>query len=120
MLIPCTCCTALYSTHVDDLAIAATVKVNPGFLFPLPRAFCFVERPPMLIPHSDIRGYELARAGGSSVTFDLLLHLKAGGAPVEFSQLDRVELGRLQSYLEASKLKVGVCGMRSETCRCRP
>ena len=56
-----------------------------------------------------VHGYELARATGGSATFDLLLYLKAGGTPTEFSQVDRSELGRLQSYLEACRLKVGYC-----------
>ena len=98
--------------RAGDPAIEATVKVSPGFLFPLPSAFCFVERPQIFLSHSDIRCYELLRRGA---TFDLHLYPKpgstgaAGGAkaaPLEFSQLDLAELGRLISYLERSKLKV--------------
>lgn len=55
---------------------------------------------------------ELCRAGGSSSTFDLVLHLK-GGELVEFSQIDRSELGRLQSYIAQCKIKVGTLVWRA-------
>eukprot|EP00798_Chlamydomonas_sp_ICE-L_P001703 gene1703-33108_t len=99
---------SVYQSAKDLGAIEATVKVNSGYLFPLPSALLFIERPPMFIPTSDVRCYEFARAGGTSVTFDLILHMKSvdgRGEIVEFSQLDRAELGRLHSYLEKSKMK---------------
>lgn len=55
------------------------------------------------------RWAELARAGGASSTFDLLLHTQGGGR-TEFCQIDRSELGALQGYLQRSRIKVGGVG----------
>ncbi|KAL6751516.1 hypothetical protein V8C86DRAFT_3106498 [Haematococcus lacustris] len=83
------------------MAVGANFKVNDGLLFPLPAAFCFVERPPLFIPHASIRYVALART--SSATFDLLLHL-TGGEVLEFGHLDKSELGRIQTYLTQARL----------------
>ncbi|MEW5304078.1 MAG: hypothetical protein WDW36_006712 [Sanguina aurantia] len=112
----------VYLSNKDLCAVGAVMKVNPGFLFPLPTALCFVERPPLFIPHSSIQSYEFGRTGGGSSTFDLLVFLhpppraaaapgsgKASRppAPLEFSQIHSSELGRLRSYFERLRFKVG-------------
>lgn len=46
-----------------------------------------------------------ARAGGTSATFDLEVHLRSGET-IEFSQIGQGELGRLQSYFLRMKIQV--------------
>jgi hypothetical protein len=48
-------------------------------------------QPALYLPHAAIRSVELMRAGGSSATFDLVLHLRAGGVQ-EFGMVPREEL----------------------------
>lgn len=99
------------SSH-KGLAISAFVKVNQGWLFPLDSALCFVEKPPMLIPHSEIKSVELGRAGGMSATFDLIIHLKSGDN-VEFGQIGAEELANMSRYIADKKFKVGHQGWGS-------
>lgn len=37
------------------VGVGAVHKVNHGFLFPMPSALCFVERPALYFPHQAIR-----------------------------------------------------------------
>lgn len=92
-----------------NLAVAANNKVAAGYLFPLPDALCFVERPALLVRHADISCVELGRANGVSSTFDLIITLnkqpgEKGGQMLEFGQIDRSDLGRIQSYIAARRL----------------
>lgn len=52
-----------------DQAIGAFVKVNSGWLYPMPAAFMFVERPAMFVPHDSIRWALQAYKGPSHSTF---------------------------------------------------
>lgn len=114
---PCPLSLSPSTSPGDQPGVGATNKVNPGFLFPLPRHILFIERPPLCIPHSAVSGLEFARPASS--TFDMVLHLKkppnggsggGGGAAVvvELSQIDRNELGRLQAYAQRCRIKVRV------------
>lgn len=58
------------------------------------------------IDHEQIKAVEFARAGGSSHTFDLFLHTKDGRS-LEFSSIDRSELGAVSSYVSRCGLCVG-------------
>lgn len=90
--------------------LAATYKANAGWLYPLEGALCFVERPPMFLSHDDIASYELQRAEGMSLSFELVLRMVGPKTPkVEFN-IAKNELGRLQTYLENSGLPVRVEG----------
>ncbi|GIL72189.1 hypothetical protein Vretimale_337 [Volvox reticuliferus] len=104
-----------YKSARGHAAVSAVAKVNSGHLFPLPKALVFVERPAIFVPHSDILAVEFRRP--QSVTFDLVLHTAPREAPgesgaggsiqkVEFSQIDKGEMGRLQSYFANSKIKL--------------
>ena len=53
-------------------------------------------QPALLIPLDDIKCMELARAGGNSATFDVIVHHKDGRL-TEFGMLPREELGPLES-----------------------
>ncbi len=75
-----------------------------GHLYPLEQAFYFVERPAMCILHSDVHTYELRPSGHNSI--ELVLHMRPPAkSRLEFT-IQKSELGRLQTYLEKSTLKV--------------
>lgn len=82
----------------------------PSLLFcPVPLSLPFLRYPytsPLLTALNAGGGDAAGGSGGAGA-----------GQLVEFSQIDRTELGRLQSYFVASKIKVcweveGMCGMR--------
>ena len=63
---------------------------------------------------SNCRYVEFLRVGGTSSTFDLSIKMTSGQT-IEFSQIDRNEVGSLQSYVSKCKLKVGF-GIRICVC----
>lgn len=75
----------------------------------------------MFLSHDDIASYELQRAEGLSLSFELVLRMAGPKTPkVEFN-IVKNELGRLQTYLENSGLPVrrGVGGVVwGRDCRC--
>ena len=102
----------------SDLAVAANVRTASGWLFPLPGALLFLGRPPRFVRHADVAGVEFARVGATSSTFDVTVHLthEAGGGRVEFGQIDRAELARLQGYVQERRLPVRGKGRAKAVC----
>lgn len=98
-------------TAAGETALSAYHKVNQGWLFPMRSAICFVERPALLLALEDIAYVDFARANNVSSTFDLVVKLKDGGT-VEFTQIDRPDLGKLQSYVSTARIKVRLLGGR--------
>ena len=114
-------------------SVRAAVKASQGHLFPLgDRAIAFVKKPALLVSLKSLRAAELARAGGGSASFDLLLHLRAaapgrgggggeggneasasaaaaasGTRVVEFCQIPRQELAPLRKWLEERGVPLG-------------
>ncbi|KAL4429037.1 hypothetical protein ABPG77_006076 [Micractinium sp. CCAP 211/92] len=86
--------------------VRAHVKAREGFLYPLPSALCFLEAPQLFIPHSAVASIELMRAGGTSSTFDLVVHLKGGHAQ-EFGMLSRSEVAGIEDYVRKCRLALG-------------
>ncbi|KAG2501087.1 hypothetical protein HYH03_000905 [Edaphochlamys debaryana] len=95
----------LYTSAKGNVAVGAVVGASQGFLFPLEGALLFAERPPLLLPHVATLAYEVRRPQSS--TCDLVVHMREGDAivPVEFSQVEKAELGRLISYFERCRIK---------------
>ena len=108
----------------NGCSVRAAVKASQGHLFPLgDRAIAFVKKPAFLVSLRSLRAAELARAGGGSASFDLLLHLGAtaagGGGEsggkeeaarkkvLEFSQIPRQELAPLRKWLEERGVPLG-------------
>lgn len=104
-------------------SVRAAVKASQGHLFPLgDRAIAFVKKPAFLVSLKALSAAELARAGGGSASFDLLLHLKAssnassssGGEKannetrvIEFGQIPRQELAPLRKWFEDRRVPLG-------------
>ncbi|KAL6778819.1 hypothetical protein ACKKBF_B04495 [Auxenochlorella protothecoides x Auxenochlorella symbiontica] len=83
--------------------VPAHVKARAGTLFPMPAGLCFLESPALFIPREEIKAMELARAGGTSSTFDVFVHRKDGRVE-EFGMLPREETGPFESYMMNQKL----------------
>ncbi|KAI8464418.1 MAG: hypothetical protein J3K34DRAFT_526211 [Monoraphidium minutum] len=96
---------SVFRAGAGDLALSANLRAAPGWLFPLPSSLLFLGKPARFLRHSEVAGLEFDRVGVSS-TFDLAVHV-AGGARVEFGQLDQGELPRLQAYVAERGLPVG-------------
>ncbi|GMH32322.1 hypothetical protein BSKO_00156 [Bryopsis sp. KO-2023] len=95
-----------FQSSAGHKAVSAVMRVSQGWMFPLDSAVCFVERPPMIIKHSDIKAIEPNRAGGGSSTFDLFIHTSDGNM-IQFQQIGCGELPSLMAYCEERKIKVG-------------
>lgn len=93
-----------FQTAKGRPALTAYYKTSDGALFPLSGAFCFVERPALYLSHDELKCAVFTRAGSQS-TFDICFYCK-DGTTFEFTQLEKQELGRLESYLGASNVKV--------------
>ena len=63
-------------------------QADEGFLYPLDRAFFYINKPPMLLPHDDIEEIEFGRPDGniaaSTKTFDLIVRTRAPGSQVRW------------------------------------
>ena len=61
------------------------LQADLGHLYPLERAFFYINKPPLLITHEEIEGVEFQRQGNDSLavakTFDLLFRLKVRMLP---------------------------------------
>ena len=103
---------AVFRAASGDLAVSTNVRTAGGWLFPLPGALLFLGKPAQFIRHSEVAGCEFARVGATSSTFDLEVRLtglgQSGGkgARVEFGQMDRGDLPRLQAYVAERRLPV--------------
>lgn len=86
-------------------AVSAVIRVNQGWFFPLASAICFLERPPLLINHSDIIALQPDRIGPQSTTFDILIH-QADGGILQVQQIGSGELPGLMAYCEQCSIKV--------------
>ncbi|KAK9819373.1 hypothetical protein WJX81_008487 [Elliptochloris bilobata] len=99
------------------LGVSAVVKVSQGWLFPMAAAFCFLERPALLLPLAEIGSVEFARAAGTSSTFDLLLHAR-DGTTHEFTSIPRAELAGLTAYVAEQRLPVGTADVAAAAAPC--
>ncbi len=81
------------------LCLWPLVQRCPAGKHGIPRAACLpvfpTSQPQLFIPHSAVASIELMRAGGTSSTFDLVVHLKGGHAQ-EFGMLSRSEVAGIE------------------------
>ena len=79
-LASCLACSRTSHQYGCDIQLLPYVQADEGFLYPLERAFFYIHKPPMLLPHDEIAGIEFMRQGGgvlaaSAKTFDLAIRL---------------------------------------------
>jgi hypothetical protein len=63
-------------------------------------------QPATFIPKESIKSVELARANGTSSTFDLFVHC-GDGLTIEFSNISRSEVPSIEDYIRTMKFTVG-------------
>lgn len=63
-------------------------------------------QPATFIPKETIKSVELARANGTSSTFDLFVHC-GNGLTIEFSNISRSEVPSIESYIRNMKFAIG-------------
>ena len=71
---------ASLSFHACLPLCAHLAQADDGYLYPLDRAFFYIQKPPMLIPFDEVESVELTRLGGNTVsskTFDLVVRTRA-------------------------------------------
>jgi hypothetical protein len=70
------------------------VQADDGYLYPLERAFFYVQKPPTLLVHDEIESVEFLRQGGgmlaaSAKTFDLSIRMQADQVCCSVSNAER-------------------------------
>lgn len=92
-------------------ALRCSYKADEGFLYPLERAFFYIHKPPMLLPHDEIAGIEFMRQGGgvlaaSAKTFDLSIRLASSDQEFLFRGIPKGEWTNLFTFIQAKKLRI--------------
>ena len=90
-------------------AIRCSYKSDDGYLFPLEKAFFYIQKPPILITHEDIKHIEFQRqntGASSSRTFDLSIRTKQEDAEYQFRGIVRSEWQNLFHFFEAKQLPI--------------
>ncbi|GMH43683.1 hypothetical protein BSKO_11605 [Bryopsis sp. KO-2023] len=101
---------ANFKSHAGDHCIRCSYKAYEGYLYPLERAFFFIQKPPILIYHEDIDCVEFLRQGmgvvsGSAKTFDLQIRTK-NTIEQQFRGIQRTEWPKLFEFITAKHIRV--------------
>lgn len=89
-------------------ALRCSYKSDDGYLYPLERAFFYVQKPPLLIAYDDVDSVEFMRqATGitAAKTFDLAVRTRTGQDHL-FRGLVRTEWENLLQWLEAKQIRI--------------
>ena len=67
--------------HLVDVCCFVSLQADDGYLYPLERAFFYIQKPPTLLVHDEIESVEFLRQGGgmlaaSAKTFDLSIRMQ--------------------------------------------
>uniref|UniRef100_A0A061RKA5 FACT complex subunit SSRP1 n=1 Tax=Tetraselmis sp. GSL018 TaxID=582737 RepID=A0A061RKA5_9CHLO len=93
----------------QSLALKCTYKAEQGHLYPLERAFFFVNKPPLLITHDEIESVEFQRQGRESMaaakTFDLMMTLR-NEQQYQFRNIEKNEWANLFEWAQAKNLRI--------------
>ena len=94
-------------------------QADDGFLYPLERAFFYVQKPPLLLVHDDIDCVEFLRqaAGATSAkTFDLAVRMKAGAVEYLFRGIPRCGRVMVVVVVVGGDMWVGGTAIRALSC----
>lgn len=89
-------------------AVKCSYKADDGYLYPLERAFFYVQKPPTLLVYDDVDSVEFMRqsAGVSAAkTFDLAVRMRAGQDYL-FRGIPRGEWSNLFEFIQAKQLRI--------------
>jgi Histone chaperone Rttp106-like len=97
-------------------AVRCSLRANEGTLYPLAKAFVFINKPTLILKFEDIESiefkrYETTGAANLMRNFDLAVTLKTGGAKGDtkefsFNLIDRAEYKPLLDFLTSKKLNI--------------
>jgi len=94
----------------DGHCVRCSYKSDDGYLFPLERAFFYVQKPPILILFDDIESVEFQRQtisqySSAAKTFDLMVKTKAG-IEYLFRSIQKQEWQNLFSFIQERDLRI--------------
>ncbi|ERT01469.1 FACT complex subunit pob-3 [Sporothrix schenckii ATCC 58251] len=98
-----------FLTHRQQFGIKCSIKASEGFLYCLEKAFMFVPKPASYISYDQTQSITFSRVGGAVSalsTFDITVHMKAGGASSQFSNINREDLKALEDFFKLKGLRV--------------
>ncbi|KAL3141436.1 hypothetical protein ABBQ32_005004 [Trebouxia sp. C0010 RCD-2024] len=93
-------------------AVRCSYKADDGYLYPLERAFFYVQKPPTLLVHDEIESVEFLRQGGtgmlasSAKTFDLSIRMQSSDQEYQFRGIQKAEWNNLFSFIKAKRLRI--------------
>eukprot|EP00891_Asterochloris_glomerata_P007691 jgi/Astpho2/7691/Aster-02572 len=91
------------------LAVRCSYKADDGYLYPLERAFFYVQKPPTLLVHDEIDSVEFLRQGGVGIgtgkTFDLSIRMRQD-QEYQFRGIEKSEWNNLFSFIQAKRLRI--------------
>ncbi|GAB4821853.1 hypothetical protein N2152v2_008899 [Parachlorella kessleri] len=96
------------SADGNGSAVKCSYKADDGYVYPLERAFFYVQKPPLLLVFDDIDSLEFMRqAQGitAAKTFDLLVRMKSGVDHL-FRGIPRSEWTNLFEFIQAKQLRI--------------
>jgi structure-specific recognition protein 1 len=89
-------------------AIRCSYKADDGYVFPLERAFFYIQKPPLLLTYDEVDSVEFMRqATGITAarTFDLQVRMKTGTDHI-FRGIPRSEWTNLFEFIQAKSLRI--------------
>lgn len=92
----------------SGFAVKCSFKADDGYLYPLERAFFYIQKPPMLLVFDDIEAVEFMRhAQGATAakTFDLDVRMR-NGQEYLFRGIPRGEWTNLFEFIRAKQLRI--------------
>ncbi|KAI0881886.1 SSrecog-domain-containing protein [Annulohypoxylon maeteangense] len=98
-----------FMTHRNQFGIKCSIKAAEGFLYCLEKAFMFVPKPATYVSYDQTSSIVFSRVSGAVSalsTFDIAVHMKSGGAPHSFSNINREDLKALEGFFKLKGLRV--------------
>ena len=92
----------------EGFAVRCSYKSDDGYLYPLERAFFYVQKPPLLMSYDDVESVEFQRQAvgiTAAKTFDLSVRMRNGQEHL-FRSIPRSEWANLFDWIQAKQLRI--------------
>ena len=92
----------------EGYAVRCSYKSDDGYLYPLERAFFYIQKPPLLMPYDDVESIEFLRQAvgvTAAKTFDLAVRMRSGTDHL-FRSIPRSEWANLFEWIQAKQLRI--------------
>ena len=94
------------SARDQGSCVRCSYRADEGYLFPLERAFFYVQKPPILISFDDVAGVEFKRSDAvGSGTFDLEVRL-TNDTSFQFRSIARAEYNNFFEFVSAKDITI--------------